>query len=66
MAELEAITAALKRNRKDLDEELDKTLTRSSDAAALVDRIEELRDRAERVQRLAPAEPAESHPKRKS
>lgn len=51
MDELDHITETLRRQRKDLEEMLEETSSRSSDAAELVTRIEELRRRSEETQR---------------
>jgi len=51
MAELTAIAAELRRQRRDLDELLDNTSTRSANTANLLAKIEELRLRAEETQR---------------
>ncbi len=51
MAELEGITEALRRQRKDLDEIAESTSTRSIETAALLEKIEELRVRAEKTNR---------------
>ena len=51
MAELEGITEILRRQRKDLDEMVESTSTRSSETAALLEKIEELRARAEKTNR---------------
>lgn len=56
MAELDAITAALQQQRKDLDEQLDRTASRREEAAGLLEKIADLRARAERTQRI-PAQP---------
>lgn len=56
MPELEAITEALRRQRKDLEDLLDETSSRKSETAALIDRIEEWRLRSERTLRSLPAE----------
>jgi len=51
MAELTAIAAELRRQRRDLDELLENTSTRSAHTANLLAKIEELRLRAEETQR---------------
>lgn len=51
MAELEGITEILRRQRKDLDEMVESTSTRSTETAALLEKIEELRARAEKTNR---------------
>ena len=52
MAELEAIAKALRRQRKDLEELSDSTALSSDETSRLLGKIEELRLRAERTQRL--------------
>jgi phosphohistidine phosphatase SixA len=52
MAELEGITEALRRQRKDLDDIAESTSTRTTETAALLEKIEELRVRAEKTQRV--------------
>ena len=47
MAELEAIAEALRRQRKDLEQLKDSTISRRAAAADLVSRIEELNRRVE-------------------
>lgn len=54
MAELHGISEALRRQRKDLDEMIESTSARSSQATDLINKIEELRRRAEETQRKAP------------
>lgn len=49
MAELEGIAENLRRQRKDLDEMVESTSTRSTETAALLQKIEELRARAEKT-----------------
>lgn len=51
MAELDVITEALRRQRKDLESQLDDTSSRTTEAAVLLKRIEHLRARAEKIQR---------------
>lgn len=51
MAELDGITETLRRQRKDLDEMAESTSTRSNETAALLEKIEELRLRAEKTNR---------------
>lgn len=51
MAELEGITETLRRQRKDLDDMAESTSTRSNETAALLEKIEELRLRAEKTNR---------------
>lgn len=52
MAELEAITEMLRRQRRDLDELGEDTLSRSSETSALLAKLEELRVRSEHTRRL--------------
>lgn len=47
MDELEGIAETLRRQRKDLEQSIETTSSRSSDAAELVTKIEELRRRSE-------------------
>ena len=56
MAELDVITESLRRQRKDLDDLADETLSRRSETAALLDQIEDLRARAERSRRVFEAQ----------
>jgi len=56
MAELEGITEILRRQRKDLDEMVESTSTRSTETAALLEKIEELRARAEKTNRAFDAQ----------
>jgi ABC-type transporter Mla subunit MlaD len=51
MAELNAIAKELRRQRRDLDDLLETTSTRSTETAGLLAKIEELRRRAEETQR---------------
>lgn len=51
MAELHTIASELRRQRKDLDDLLETTSTRSAQTADLLAKIEELRRRAEETQR---------------
>lgn len=51
MAELEAIAESLRRQRQDLEDLMDSSLTRSGHAAELVGQIEDLRRRTEETQR---------------
>ena len=50
MAELHEITADLLRQRRDLDESLESTSSRSNQTAELLEKIEKLRQRAEKTQ----------------
>jgi hypothetical protein len=68
MAELDVITESLRRQRKDLDDLADETLSRRSETAALLGQIEDLRVRAERSRRVYEAQAdqsAVSKPKKK-
>lgn len=51
MADLDVIAETLRLQRADIDEMLDETLSRSSETAALVDKIGELRQRSEETLR---------------
>lgn len=51
MAELDAISETLKRQRQDLEDLMDSTSSRSGDAAELVSKIEDLRRRSEETLR---------------
>lgn len=51
MDELTAIAENLRRQRRDLDESIEGTSSRSSEAAELVDKIDQLRRRAEETTR---------------
>lgn len=65
MVELKDITETLRRQRADLDELVDETLSRSSQTAELLGKIEELRARSEKTQRAIQPKPAESRSPRK-
>ena len=52
MAELEGIAETLRRQRQDLEDLVDQTAPRKGDTAKLIEKIEELRVRSERTQRL--------------
>lgn len=54
MAELEGISADLRRQRKDIAEALESTCARSNQAAELINKIEELRRRADDTLRKQP------------
>ena len=54
MAELDGISAELRRQRKDIAEALESTSARSNQAAELIDKIEELRRRADETLRKQP------------
>lgn len=51
MAELHTIASDLRRQRKDLDELLETTSSRSAETTELLAKIEDLRRRAEETQR---------------
>lgn len=51
MADLDQITELLRRQRQDIEDLLDSTLTRSGETAELVGKIEELRRRSEETLR---------------
>jgi hypothetical protein len=57
MAALDAIAAELRRQRKDIDDLLDNTVSRSGETTALLKKIEDLRRRAEETRQrfVAPA-----------
>lgn len=57
MAEFHVIAETLRRQRKDLEELSDSTATSSSETSRLIEKIEELRRRAEETQRIFPARP---------
>lgn len=63
MAELQAITESLRRQRKDLEDLMDSTWTRSGQTAELVGKIEDLRRRVEETQRRFSASVRESDSK---
>ena len=52
MGELKGISEALRRQRADLENEMESTSTRCEEAGRLLDRIENLRKRTERTQGL--------------
>jgi predicted ATP-grasp superfamily ATP-dependent carboligase len=52
MAELEGIAETLRRQRQDLDDLVDQTVSRKVDTEKLIEKIEELRARSERTQRM--------------
>lgn len=56
MDELELIAESLRQQRKALDDVAESTSTRTSETAALLEKIEELRVRAERTNREHPAQ----------
>jgi chromosome segregation ATPase len=64
MAELDAITKTLRRQRKDLDDLREKTSTRGTETSALLEKIEELRARAERSTTAYESQGAESDSKK--
>ena len=55
MAEFHVIADMLRRQRKDLEELSDSTAMSSSETSRLIEKIEELRRRAEETQRIFPA-----------
>ena len=55
MVELVAIAALLKRQRQDLEKDLEDTSSRGAQTAELVRKIEDLRRRAEETQRRFPS-----------
>jgi hypothetical protein len=63
MAELNVILESLRRQRKDLHDLGEDTLSRTSETAALIEKIENLRTRSEKTERLFQSEPAESRRK---
>ena len=65
MAELEAIAEALRRQRKDLQELKDSTISRRAAAADLVSKIEELNRRAEDTRKRFQASVTEPRSPRK-
>lgn len=65
MAELDAIAELLLRQKKDLRESLEQTASRKVDTEALIGRIEELRQRAERTERVFGAPPNRKQQKKK-
>lgn len=67
MAELEVIAESLRRQRQDLEDLLDSTLTRCGQAAELVGQLEDLRRRTEDTQRRfqATAQESDAHRTRK-
>lgn len=60
MAELDAITEALRRQKRDLEDLIESTSSRGDEAADLVAKIENLRRRAEETQRRFDASVRES------
>lgn len=52
MSDLDAIAETLRQHRKDLDDQSDQTAARSSETARLLDKIEDLRRRAEATNRV--------------
>jgi septal ring factor EnvC (AmiA/AmiB activator) len=59
MAELDAIAESLRQHRKDLDEQFDRTATRSNETAKLLDKIQELARRSEATNRVFTAQQSE-------
>jgi hypothetical protein len=55
MAEFHVIADMLRRQRKDLEELSDSTTLSSNETSRLIEKIEELRRRAEETQRIFPA-----------
>lgn len=51
MADLDEITETLRRQRLDIEDQLDRTASRPRDAANLVSKLEDLRHRFEETQR---------------
>ncbi|HEX8618226.1 MAG TPA: hypothetical protein VF911_11625 [Thermoanaerobaculia bacterium] len=49
MDELEAITESLRRQRKDLDTLLEETASRGDETAKVIEKLDELRKRAEQT-----------------
>ena len=60
MAELDEIAEALRRHRKDLNEQFDQTATRTNETARLLDKIQELARRSEATSRAFTEKPPES------
>jgi phosphohistidine phosphatase SixA len=58
MDAFDAIAAGLRRQRKDIDDLLESTASRSGETTALLEKIEDLRRRAEETQRRVAAPPA--------
>lgn len=65
MAELDLIAEALRRQKNDLTKMREKTKSRTGETADLVDKIEDLRRRAEETQRRFQASASESSKRRK-
>jgi hypothetical protein len=59
MADLDAITELLRRQRKDLDELMESTASRNCEAGELMERIASLRERCEKTQRAFEAQISE-------
>ncbi len=55
MDDLDAISEALRRQRKDLDMAADETATRGGETAKVLEKLEELRKRAELTSKPAPS-----------
>ena len=51
MAELEAIAETLRRQRQELDDTMDSTLSRVQETSRLLEQVSDLRRRAEQTQR---------------
>jgi hypothetical protein len=54
MDELEAIAESLRRSRKDLDTMVDETASRGDETAKVLEKLEELRKRAEQTADIPP------------
>ena len=55
MDDLDAISEALRRQRKDLDTAADETATRGGETAKVLEKLEELRKRAELTNKPVPS-----------
>jgi ABC-type transporter Mla subunit MlaD len=64
MADLDEITETLRRQRRDIDDLLERTASRSGDAADLVKKIGDLRQRFADTQARVAADQAKTAPKR--
>lgn len=60
MAELDTIIEALRRQKRELDDSLESTSSRSVDTTALMNKLDELRRRSEHSQRVFEAQSTES------
>jgi hypothetical protein len=65
MAELDAIAEMLRRQRKDLDDLRDETLSRRSDTAEVLARLADLRARSENTDRVFQSQLEESESSKK-